>query len=97
MRTLRLPANLKKFLYVILEGDFEDVRIIIPKMLKEVDTYVEDSVVMFDYLLAQFDDDEEFVNHLLAGVANFRRVQLFPTKKWFIHIPENNYGKNNIM
>lgn len=96
MRTLKLPKKLSRFLYVVLEGESDWIRLVIPKKAKEVDSYVEDSVVMFDYLLAQFDGDEEFVNHLLAGVANFRRVQLFPEKKWFIHIPENNYGTNLI-
>ena len=83
MRQLQLPKTLLTYRYVTIEGEFDTFRLILPNG----HSYVVDIEELFDYLMSDF-KDEEFVDRVLAGVTNFKRVQLLPKQKHYYHIPK---------
>lgn len=84
MRQLRLPKDLKDYKYVVIEGECDIFTMILPNQ----HSYRFESFELEEYLMRNFDDDEEFVGDVMAGVINFRRVQVLPAQKHFHHCPQ---------
>jgi len=83
MRQLQLPKDLKQYKYVVIEGELGIFKMTLPNE----HTYIFEGAELYDYLMRNFNNDEEFVGDVIAGVENFRRVQVLPLQKHFHHIP----------
>jgi len=86
MNILKLPKTILNHKYVVLEGEYDLFRLILPNG----ESFLVEQEELTNYLMRHF-NDEVFVDRLLAGIVNFRRVQLFPKQKHFVHIPERSY------
>jgi len=82
MRQLHLPKDLKDYKFVVIEGEQGVFRMTLPNE----HSYRFESEELYDYLMRNF-NNEEFVGDVIAGVENFRRVQVLPAYMAFHHIP----------